>query len=387
MDAFLQERRGYYYAREQGQEEDSRDDGIEDEAVVVYNAERPVENTPEVYGKEQFHSAGLNNSPTSEILKKRLNESGQLDRQKILQTPTSPYGLPTFYSNADKGTNNAVVPNARPIVEIANKFLSDRLSGETSTLRAVKNGQDFQSLKKLLQTYTKSYPTEVGVSYEAVTTSLYGRTTGKAISTQIKPEMHPEVFERNSRAFLPTETDILTEDTSDNYGVEHDETDSDSTTSSPGDTAFRELVHMLEDNKTKAKNTILTSVDKPNNVVLESLFCVASLVVLLLLCVLVYILIKTRARSKFQILDDQSNVETHQITSAFHSSAPGVSSAPESRSAGKTRSGSPSDQLLTTKNCQNSSLSSDTVPPAVVRSLRNIRKEVIVDMGGRTVVR
>ena len=81
------------------------------------------------------------------------------------------------------------------------------------------------------------------------------------------------------------------------------------------------------------------------------------------------------------------NVESHQITSAFHSSAPESRSAVRTSSSREKRTGSPSDQLLTTKNSQNSALASDTVPPAVVRSLRNIRKEVIVDMGGRTVVR
>lgn len=383
MDAFLQERRGYYYGQEQGQYDEGRDDERDDEAVVVYNADGPVENTPEVYGKEQFHSAGESDSPTSEILKKRLNESGQLDRQKLLHGATSPYGMPTFYSNADKGTNNAVSPNARPIVEVAKEFLSDRLSGETSTLRNERNSKDFKSLQKLLRRYTHSYPTDPEVAYEEATTNRYKPTTKKDIPTQMRPKVHPEVFERNSRAFLPTvegETDMQNEDASSNYGIQHDETDTEVTTSSPGDTAFRELFHMLEDNEAKIKNKISKSVDKPNNFFLESLFGLISLVVLVLLCVLSYILFKTRARSKFQILDDQSNPETHHITSAFH-----TSNSAASTSTAQTRSHSA--HLITNQACQSIQPSSDTVPPAVVRSLKNIRKEVIVDMGGRTVVR
>jgi len=378
METFLKERRGYYYGLDDhdynGEKEEEEEDG---EAVMVYNAEGPFETTPEVYGKQQFHSAGEwdSDSPTSEIVKKRLNESGQLNRQKLLQEEASPYGLPTFYSNADKETNNAVPPNARPIVEVAKEFLSDRLSDKTSNLKDEKKTRKFKSLRALLQGDKDGLQADAEATYEAVTTAWYQPDAKENALNKTKPILHPELFDNNSRAFLHTvesETDNQTEEEgSSNFGVQHDETDTDLTTVSPGDTAFRELFHLLEDEGKDIQGKLQKSVDQPKDLYLETVLGLVCLFVLLLLCFLAYILLKTRVRSKFHLLDDQSNAETQQITSAFLSRSSAASAIP----------------VQSHQTCQELQHANDIVPPAVVRSLRNIRKEVIVDIGGRTVVR
>jgi len=379
MNKILQQRRDMYYPDEQEYIEET-DNDEKDEAVVIYNADKPVENSPEVFGKRQLHSAGESNSPTNEILQKRLNESGQLDRQKLLHVDSSPYGMPTFYTNSDKGTKNAVAPNVRPIVEVAKEFLSDRISGETSTSRYLKEGRGFKSLKKLLRTFTTSYPFVQNMNYDTTSRTVLETTTKEIKTTveiQSESSFHP--INQNPRPFFNDQEDdeeLNTEETSSDYGIKHEEIDNDITTSSAGDTALRELFHMLEDNKDEMRNKVSNSVETFSNKHLESIFGIISLVVLILFCVLCYILFKSRARSKFQILDDQSNLESQHITSTFHNSNPEASQEKLGRA-----------HLITNKVCGEEQHLSNSVPPAVVRSLRNIRKEVIVDEGGRAVVR
>ena len=126
---------------------------------MVYNSVGPKERIPDIFGKKQYHRVSHNSdSLTSQIIAKRLNETGQLNQiQKLhsLQSPLSDYGKPTFYSSdtgardrGDSVTNNAAVSDdARSgIKEVAKVFLGDRRPSGSKVSRYSK----FHNIKQLL---------------------------------------------------------------------------------------------------------------------------------------------------------------------------------------------------------------------------------------------
>ena len=124
---------------------------------MVYNSNGRKENSPEIFGKKQYHPGShSSNSLTSQIVKKRLNETGQLNKlQKLqsLQSAASDYGKPTFYSeDSEARTKNAAISsNTRPVLEVAKLFLGD---GATSGADINNNSRftKFQDIKQLLHT-------------------------------------------------------------------------------------------------------------------------------------------------------------------------------------------------------------------------------------------
>ena len=90
----------------------SDDTDVTQDAVMVYNSNRPKENIPDIFGKKLYHDSSQNSvSLTSQIVKKRLNETGKLSQlQKLFPSQNSDFGQPTFY-DGDNLTNNAAISN------------------------------------------------------------------------------------------------------------------------------------------------------------------------------------------------------------------------------------------------------------------------------------
>ena len=263
MSQFLAERQGYYSAHPDYHHNDNGDSS-DQEAVMVYNSDEDRDaERPDIFGKKQYHRVShSSDSLTSQIVKKRLNETGQLNKlEKVhslqsLGSGSSDYGKPTFYSRGGEVTSNEA-RDARPVMEVAKVFLGDRLSGSWTSGDKQSRYSNFHNIKKILQgsnsidqkpdleldAFTMEtdykdisfvspahYPRERGTTRGATTMRHRDNDwdTGDWVTTF-----------RDTEAFL---TPVY------GFGIQHLETETSLVTpSGPGDEAIREIVHLLEE--------------------------------------------------------------------------------------------------------------------------------------------
>ena len=265
MSQFLAERQGYYYAHPDYHDNEDSGDTEDQEAVMVYNSDEDREaERPDIFGKKQYHRVShSSDSLTSQIVKKRLNETGQLNKlEKVhslqsLGPGSSDYGKPTFYSRRGEEVTSNEARDARPVVEVAKVFLGDRLAGSwTGSGDKQSRYSNFHNIKQILQGSNSidqkpdhreldafkietdykdisfvspvHYPGERGTTRGAVTMS--GHDDGWDTVTTV----------RDSGAVI---TPVY------GFGIQHLETETSLVTpSGPGDEAIREIVHLLEEN-------------------------------------------------------------------------------------------------------------------------------------------
>jgi len=400
LGKFLAERQGYYYAHPDYHTNDvthaeSSDSDVE-EAVMVYNSNGRKENSPEIFGKKQYHPGShSSNSLTSQIVKKRLNETGQLNKlQKLqsLQSAASDYGKPTFYSeDSEARTKNAAISsNTRPVLEVAKLFLGD---GATSGADINNNSRftKFQDIKQLLHTKANGdtetrnnfrvndikVETDYAQDYREVTVGddqfalYYNQDNMVTTITTVNKVIHHQ-----TQPVIATKQDLYTRTPNTpppySFGVQHYEMETDEITpSSDGDQAIREIFHYLEDD-----SSIVSEGGDDVDTLLMILGGVSA-VVLVLISILGYVMIvkhkenHVSSDNKFSVLDDQVTLdgrELHPFTTRQHHQN--------------------NETETETVPCEIDN-NIDRVPPAVIRSLKNIRKEreVIVDIEGRNVIR
>ena len=265
MSQFLAERQGYYYARPDYHDNEEAGDQEGQEAVMVYNSHTDREaERPDIFGKKQYHRVShSSDSLTSQIVKKRLNETGQLNKlEKVhslqsLGSGSSDYGKPTFYSRRGEEVTSNEARDARPVMEVAKVFLGDRLAGSWTSGDKQSRYSNFQNIKQILQGSNSidqnqdhkldafkidtdykdisfvspvHYPGERGTTRGAATMSGHDDDwdTGDSVTTV-----------RDSQAVLTTVY---------GFGIQHLETETSLVTpSGPGDEAIREIVHLLEE--------------------------------------------------------------------------------------------------------------------------------------------
>ena len=226
--------------------------------MMVYNSVGPKERIPDIFGKKQYHRVSHNSdSLTSQIIAKRLNETGQLNQiQKLhsLQSPLSDYGKPTFYSSdtgaRDRGdgvTNNAAVSDdARSgIKEVAKVFLGDRRPSGSKVSRYSK----FHNIKQLLNANKEDEISRDNFDDIKVETDYI-----------YDDDNYEDVTITTIKYYLSTPTSVISVNNADRrehetlqtppygYGVQHYEMETNAVTpSTDGDIALREIVHLLED--------------------------------------------------------------------------------------------------------------------------------------------
>ena len=261
MSQFLAERQGYYYAHPDYHDNvwapDTGDTDTEQEAVMVYQSQRDREDErPEIFGKKQYHRVShSSDSLTSQIVKKRLNETGQLNKlQKVhsLQSPgSSDYGKPTFYSGRGwAGTGESVTSNeardARPVMEVAKVFLGDRLSGSWTSGNKQSRYSKFHNIKQFLQGSNdidqghELDAFKIETDYQDIISVSPAHYPGPRGTTRGADDWNTG----NTETTLGETGAVLTPV----YGIQHLETETSLVTpSGPGDEAIREIVHLLED--------------------------------------------------------------------------------------------------------------------------------------------
>ena len=264
MSQFVSERQGYYTAHAD-YHDNAAGDTSDQEAVVVYNSDsedRDAER-PDIFGKKQYHRVShSSDSLTSQIVKKRLNETGQLNKlEKVhslqsLGSGSSDYGKPTFYSRGGEVTSNEA-RDARPVMEVAKVFLGDRLSGSWTSGDKQSRYSNFHNIKKILQG-SNSINQKPDNELEAftmesdykdisfVSPAHYPRERG---TTRGAATMRHRDNDWSTGGWVTTLRDtesVLTPVYG--FGIQHLETETSLVTpSGPGDEAIRDIVHLLEE--------------------------------------------------------------------------------------------------------------------------------------------
>ena len=241
LGQWLAERRGYFYAHPDyhGQE------GEGDTAQVVYSPDTDTRQPgPEVFGRAQYHQQRASHrSLTSQIVQRRLNETGELGaRQKAasLEAPASDYGKPTFYSGSAAGPGHSAEDNeaasfgsaaARPVAEVA-KVLLGSGHAEAGSWGAGARHTRLRSIQQLLGPRGGGGAT--GTGEEASSATSEATTSWPAAHTQ--PRLEGGGGGEAGGGYR--------------YGVEQYEAEtSEVTQPSPGDQAIREIVHLIEEDR------------------------------------------------------------------------------------------------------------------------------------------
>ena len=265
MSQFLAERQGYYYAHPDYHDNEDSGDTEDQEAVMVYNSDEDREaERPDIFGKKQYHRVShSSDSLTSQIVKKRLNETGQLNKlEKVhslqsLGPGSSDYGKPTFYSRRGEEVTSNEARDARPVVEVAKVFLGDRLAGSwTGSGDKQSRYSNFHNIKQILQGSNSidqkpdhreldTFKIETDYKDISFVSPVHypgeGGTTRGAVTMRDHDDGWDTVTTvRDSGAVI---TPVY------GFGIQHLETETSLVTpSGPGDEAIREIVHLLEEN-------------------------------------------------------------------------------------------------------------------------------------------
>ena len=260
MSQFLAERQGYYYAHPDYHDNDEDGDSGDQEAVMVYSSDTDREaGRPDIFGKKQYHRVShSSDSLTSQIVKKRLNETGQLNKlEKVhglqsLGSGSSDYGKPTFYSRGGEVTSNEA-RDARPVMEVAKVFLGDRLSGSWTSGDKQSRYSNFHNIKQILQGSNDinnkqdheldAFKIETDISFVSPVHYPGGTTRGAVSHHDDRGDFRDSVTSVTS---ITSPEAVLTPVYG--FGIQHLETETSLVTpSGPGDEAIREIVHLLEE--------------------------------------------------------------------------------------------------------------------------------------------
>ena len=295
------------------------------------------ENQEEVWGRQRLREGAGSEVEGARLL---LRE-GLVDRGgKMVQSGAgaeSQFGRPSFYTSKDQEVGGKE-HGARPILDIMRQFLRKNITEKP--WRAGKRGGRgrVRGSRRTTSTTTTTTTTTTATTPETTTEEVWSWQPAQfnnAFEREFNNEPEDELY-RDENYESETEND---------FGIEHDEVEEVvSSTISPGDAAIRELFHMIE----SGRENLETAVEQvPEHITfLQQLLIAASSILVLLVLALVILILKRGGA--------QADVERKL-----------------SGEVGKTSSGKRKQppQHLT------SSTSLQTVPSAVARSLRNIRRE------------
>ena len=270
MGEFLSERRGYYFAHPDYHNNEEDDDSLS-RGEVKYNSQDPKHISPDIFGRKQYHTDQTDSSSlTSQIIRKRLDETGRLkqehDSLHSKPGPVSDYASNIrFYSDdddqSDERSNNIVRGDTRPVLELAKMFLPDRLS--SSHQRHHKNNR-LHNIRQILRGNTNINDFD---HYDDDDANHHYRNDDDANNDHYYHDYDDEVNTINysptspssvnmlqswsdgvTEPRQPSEHDLLSlpigvQQYEDDEEYNDDATDDDS----EGDEAFREIVHILDD--------------------------------------------------------------------------------------------------------------------------------------------
>ena len=308
------------------------------------NDGREREDQEEVWGRQRLREGAGSEVEGARLL---LRE-GLVDRGgKMVQSGAgaeSQFGRPSFYTSKDQEVGRKE-HGARPILDIMRQFLRKNITEKP--WRAGKRGGRgrVRGSRRTTSTTTTTTTTTTATTPETTTEEVWSWQPAQfnnAFEREFNNEPEDELYRDENYESEQTKYEIETEN---DFGIEHDEVEEVvSSTISPGDAAIRELFHMIE----SGRENLETAVEQvPEHITfLQQLLIAASSILVLLVLALVLLLLKRGGA--------QADVERKL-----------------SGEVGKTSSGKRKQppQHLT------SSTSLQTVPSAVARSLRNIRRE------------
>ena len=247
-------------------------EGEDGEAIMHYESmEAEAKDEDEVFGEEvEEERRGEERSPTRAILRHRMVERGHSLKGRQAGR-ASDYGQPAFFEEPAAARENSVVEQGeRPILDVVREFLT--------TNRSLSAGE-----KRAMESWVRRGSPPRGFQAEQAVARRARSTTAMALA-----------------------------DTEGFDGVERDGLDPDATTKSAGDSAFREIFHLLEDEESKAEEGLedITVEDKAGKksklATLQYILASVSCVVVLLLLLLLALLLKHKLSSKFKLFDETS---------------------------------------------------------------------------------
>jgi len=309
------------------------------------------EEQEEVWGRQRLRegssSSGVEGARL--LLREGLVERDSEVHHSQSTGPESQFGRPSFYREQEEDREVRQRGGARPILDIMRQFLRKNVTERPwRSGKRVNRGRVRSSRRSTTSTTTTTTTTTTATTPETTTEDPWEWRSSKSSNTRdrkfdIEGEQlyDDDDYDAELRKYQKIETE-------NDYGIEHDVVDElESTTESRGDLAIRELFHMIE----SSRDNIETAVEQvPGNVtLLQQLLIAASSVLLILIVALVGITVKRR-RAEEEVERKLSGEVGGKTTTTT------------------TMTKKPPPHLP-------SSSSLHTVPSAVARSLRNIRKE------------
>jgi len=311
------------------------------------------EEQEEVWGRQRLRegssSSGVEGARL--LLREGLVERDSEVHHSQSTGPESQFGRPSFYREQEEDREvRRQRGGARPILDIMRQFLRKNVTERPwRSGKRVSRGRVRSSRRSTTSTTTTTTTTTTATTPETTTEDPWEWRSAQSSNTRdrkydIEGEQlyDDDDYDAELRKYQKIETE-------NDYGIEHDVVDElESTTESRGDLAIRELFHMIE----SSRDNIETAVEQvPGNVtMLQQLLIAASSVLLILIVALVGITVKRR-RAEEEVERKLSGEVGGKTTTTT-----------------TTMTKKPPPHLP-------SSSSLHTVPSAVARSLRNIRKE------------
>ena len=310
------------------------------------------EEQEEVWGRQRLREGSSSSGVEGARLLLReglVERDSEVHHSQIATGPESQFGRPSFYREQEQGRDVRQRGGARPILDIMRQFLRKNVTERPwrSGKRVSSRGRVRSSRRSTTSTTTTTTTTTTATTPETTTEDPWEWRSAQSSNTldrmyDIEGE---QLYDDDDYEAELTKYKMENEN---DYGIEHDLVDEiESTTESRGDLAIRELFHMIE----SGRDNIETAVEQvPGNVtLLQQLLIAASSVLLILIVALVGITVKRR-RAEEEVerkLSGEAGGKTTTTTTMTKKPPPHL----------------PSSSSL------------HTVPSAVARSLRNIRKE------------
>ena len=302
------------------------------------------EEQEEVWGRQRLREgAGGEVEGARLLVREGLVERGGGKSVEASTGPESQFGRPSFYTPKEQEEAKKE-RSARPILDIMRQFLRKNVT-EKPWRSGKRAGRG--RIRGSRRTTTTTTPTTTATTPETTTKEVWSWQPAKfnnAIEKEFNVEIEDELYGDDNYESAPMKYETENEN---DYGIEHDEVEElASSTISPGDAAIRELFHMIE----SGRDDLETAVEQvPEHItLLQQLLIGASSILVLLILALIILVVKRRGA--------QADVERKLS---------GEGDGKLSRSSIRKQ---PPQHLP-------SSTSLQTVPSAVARSLRNIRRE------------
>ena len=323
--------------------------------LIEFSGENTItaekEEQEEVWGRQRLRegssSSGVEGARL--LLREGLVERDVHQAQEATG-PESQFGRPSFYREQEEDRETVRQRGgARPILDIMRQFLRKNVTERPwRSGKRVNRGRVRSSRRSTTSTTTTTTTTTTATTPETTTEDPWQwRSSHSSNTLDRKYDIEGEQL-YDDDDYDAELTKYKKMENENDYGIEHDVVDElESTTESRGDLAIRELFHMIE----SGRDNIETAVEQvPGNVtLLQQLLIAASSVLLILIVALVGITVKRR-RAEEEVERKLSGEVGGKTTTTT------------------TMTKKPPPHLP-------SSSSLHTVPSAVARSLRNIRKE------------